>query len=117
MDNRPYYTDLEWTIQCLELRQTWQRRRAPTPNQAWPSQEADNGPISSLTPLQPNQSLQVVLCHLQKNTSFANHWWHSFKTGSQHMNQWSEPASPSNNNSTISRKFTGTLCSQLTFLA
>jgi hypothetical protein len=34
---------------------------------------------------------------LQK-TSFVNHCWHSFETGSQHMNQWFEPAIASNNN-------------------
>jgi hypothetical protein len=70
LDSRSYYTDLEWTLQCLEAlepRQTWQRRRTPTPNQAQPSQEADKSPISSTTSLQPNQSPQVVL-HQTKRT-------------------------------------------------
>jgi hypothetical protein len=52
-------------VQCLEAsepRQTRQRRtRAPTPNQAGPSQETNTGPISSSTSLQPNQSSKVVL--------------------------------------------------------
>jgi hypothetical protein len=62
--NRPHSTDLEWTLQCfeaLEPRKTRQRRRAPTPNQAWPSQEADQSPKSSPTSLQPNKTTKVVL--------------------------------------------------------
>jgi hypothetical protein len=35
-----------------------------------------------------------------QNTSFVNHRWHSFKTRSQHMNQWFKPALASNTNST-----------------
>jgi hypothetical protein len=50
-----------------EPEQTQQRRRAPTPSQAWPSQEADQSPIFSPTSLQPNKPPQVVL-HVSHRT-------------------------------------------------
>jgi hypothetical protein len=95
LDNRSHYTDLEGTLQCLEASepwQTWQRRRAPMPNQARPSQEANTGPISSSTSLQPHQSPKMVL--RQPRRTFSS--WTLVDTASKLGNNiWTNDPSPS----------------------